>query len=98
MAVSNRKTGKYKIDLVKLKPGTRLLVKSRKWYEDNLKSSGLKTMLPIEGNYFTEGMSRYCGTVVEVDSVIDENGVFVIGEDRNPTGYLWTPEMFECII
>lgn len=101
MAVSNRNTGKYKIDLSKLKPGTRLLVKSRKWYEDNIKSNEtrLKTMFSVEGHNFTEGMARYCGTVVEVDSpTIVEDAVFVIGEDRNPTGYLWTPEMFEYIM
>jgi hypothetical protein len=99
MSVANRKTGKYKIDLTELKSGTRILVKSRKWYEDNLKSIGMDTMFSVDGHCFTEEMARYCGTVVEVDSpTIVGNAVFVMGEDRNPTGYLWTPGMFECII
>lgn len=93
----------YPIDEYRnVKPGDRLLVKSRQWYEDN--KCGNLDCVPLDYCSFSPTMVDFCGKIVTVSNVEEvltpDNEwtvrKFTIKEDSET--HRWTQEMFECIV
>lgn len=86
--------GNYKV-------GDRVRVKSSEWYYRNKIKAGQRGFW-AGTNTFTSDMSKFCGEVVTISSVIDEGtrkgAIEYFIEEEELIKHYWTDEMFEEMV
>ena len=72
MGILAKKSGMYtRLSFENIRPGMRLLVRSKEWWERNANIVSGAQGVEIEEYVFVESMSRLCGQIVTVDSIFD---------------------------
>lgn len=74
---------------MKYKVGDKVKIKSLDWYNANKDINGI---VKVPGSNFVKGMSKHCGKVYEITSVVNDHYILSINENLRWT---WTNEMFE---
>lgn len=82
-----------------LRIGTRVKIKSLKWFDENKIRDRRGYYIPMYP-YFYEGMTKFCGKELEVAGVDPDGEIYTLKykNSRNSLGYEWAAEFFDIIV